>query len=79
MLRKSRPLNIESTASIVAVLKQHPLLAAAAVQDFYLQNPADVQPVQQKFAPGRSNGYVLLLLSHPQHKDHELGMKLREV
>lgn len=43
MLRKSRPLNIESTASIVAVLKQHPLLAAAAVQDFYLQNPADVQ------------------------------------
>lgn len=42
MLRKSRPLNIESTAGIVAVLKQH-LLVAAAVQDFYLQNPADVQ------------------------------------
>lgn len=35
-----------------------------------------VQLVQQKFAPGRSNGYMLLLLSHPQHKAHELGMKL---
>lgn len=32
--------------------------------------------VQQKFAPGRSNGYTLLLLSHLQYKAHELGVKL---
>lgn len=35
------------------------------------------QPVQQKFAPGRSNGYVLLLLSHPSAQGpwagHEAG------
>lgn len=41
-LRKSRPLNTECTAGIVAVLEQHLWLVAAAVQAFYLRDPADL-------------------------------------
>ncbi|POI23459.1 hypothetical protein CIB84_012793 [Bambusicola thoracicus] len=51
MRRKSRSLNTQSTAVIVAVLKQHPLLVAAAVRDLYWPDSTDLQACHSFYTP----------------------------